>query len=283
MNASPYNAGGFSYASMTMGEKVRAALDLTKQHGASLFLILLVGWLVLGVVFFVGFSIFGGFSLFTGLATGSSSAALSVGVIIGIFIVSIVTIFISYFFMIGVYSLLLKYVDGQEPAGGVIAQVMSPWRNFVPVFLCLLVWFCISLVYNIVIAILSLIPILGVLINLAGTIVMALVMICVYFYIAEKEGSSIGDAVSVPINLVKNNFLTWLLAFVVIVAAYLPGILIAFLLMAVAGKSTFIVVLAMLFFFVYLVAVSIFAFIFWGITYRQTYGGNMGAVVDQVF
>lgn len=274
---------GLDYASMTVGQKIKATLELTKRHGVSIFVTLLVGWLALGLLFFIGVSIFGGIPMFMSIASGNASAGFPIGAILGIVLIYFLTIFVSYFFMIGLDSLVLKYIDGLEPEGGIVAQVMSPWRNFVPILLCLLVWFGISMVYVFILMILTLIPILGTLIYMAGVIILTLVMICLYFYLAEKDSPSIGDAIRIPINLVKDNFLRWLGAFGVTILAYLPGSILLGIVMAVAGNVKILVLLCFLLFFVYIIAVSIFAFIYWGMTYRQTYGGSLRPLVDQVF
>lgn len=75
----------------------------------------------------------------------------------------------------------------------------------------------------------------------------------------------------------------WLGAFGVTILAYIPGSILLGIVMAVAGNVNILVLLCFLLFFVYIIAVSIFAFIYWGITYRQTYGGSMRPLVDQVF
>lgn len=272
---------GFGYSAMTFGNKVNAAIELTKRHGLTIFLTLLVGWVVLFVVFFVGLMIFGGIPMM--MAGQQASAGITIGAILGMILVYIIFILLAQFFMIGTYSLLLKYVDGQRPADGVISQVLSPWRNFVPVLLCVIVWMAIYFVCSIVLGIFSLIPFLGILINLAGSLILAIVLAAANMYIADKGNVTIGDVILTPINLVKDNFLTWLGAMGAAIIAYLPGIILVVIIMVIGSGSMAVMLLSGLFGMVYFVAVSIFTFLFFAITYRQTHGGGMESVVEQVF
>jgi len=281
MYDAPQTPTGYGYGSLTFGEKISAAIALTKSRGLTIFVTLLVGGFVLFGVLIIGFLVFGGIPMM--LAGGSQSSGFAAGAILGFIIVYLAFALLSQYFMIGVNSLLLKYVDGQEPDGGVVAQVLSPWHNFLPVLLCFIVWFVLALVFNIVLAIFSLIPILGLLINLAGSMILGMVMSCVLFYIADTGGPSVGDVISTPIRLVKDNFISWLLAMVTAIVVYLPGGILFGIIAVVARDSAAVWVLGGLIAFVYFVAASIFAFIFFAITYRQANGGNMGAVVDQVF
>lgn len=279
------NSSGFGYGSMSLGEKINAAVDLTKRHGLTVFLTLLAGWLVIMVLMIVGFAIFGGLPMMMAAAGGSASVAsgASIGAVLGIFLVYLAVIFLSYYFMIGVYSLLLKYVDGVSPEGGVIAEVLSPWHNFVPILLCLLVWFGIWLVCFIALFILMLIPFLGSLIAFVAMIFMTMVMVCVYFFIADKKSPNIGEAITVPFSLVKNNLVTWLVVMGVSIVVYIPGVIILGLFIALAGQSLAVILLGYLAYAVYMAAASIFVFMLLGITYRQTYGGDMGNIVEGVF
>ena len=280
MSEMPQNLTGLSYRSMTFGNKITAAADLTKQHGLTIFLTMLAGWFVLFAILIVGLMIFGG-----AMAVGGNQgfSGFQIGAILGIFLFYIIFFFLAQFFMVGVDSLLLKFVDHREVDGGVVNQVLSPWRNFVPVLLCIVVWFVLYFLANIILAIFNLIPFLGILINLAGSIVLAMVMSCVQFYIADSADLSVRDVVVTPVNVVANNFLTWLAAMGTAIAVYLPGILALFVIMYIVSGSTALMILAGLAGLVYFVAASIYIFVFFAITYRQTHGGGMETVVDRVF
>lgn len=280
MYDAPQTPSEYGYGALTFGGKISAAIALTKSRGLTIFATLLVGGFVLSALLIIGSMVFGGASML--FAERSQYSGFAFGAIFGYIIVCLAFALLSQYFMIGVNSLILKYVDGYEPDGGVVSQVLSPWHNFMPILLCVIVWFLLTVVINIVLAIFLLIPILGILINLAGSLFLIMVMNSVLFYIADTGGPSVGDVVTTPIRLVKDNFISWLLALVTAVVVYLPGVVILGLIM-LAGKASVAWVLGGLIVFVYFTAASIFTFIFFAITYRQTNGDNMGAAVGQAF
>lgn len=276
-------SGTIGYSDMTFGDKIAASLALTKSHGLTIFLSLIGVWFVLIVLSLVASFLFGGSLALMGSAFTGSLSALPLGAILGLVVFYLAIAFLSFYFIIGICSLVLKYVDGLPPEGGVIGQVLMPWRHFVPITLCLLVWLFLLFVFQIVLGVLSLIPILGILITLAGTLIINMVMFCVLMFLSDKLRPPIAEAIMTPIRLFKDNFLKWFVALLVSIAASLPGFLIFFLVAAVAPSSSGAILFGAFLAAVYLTAASIFIFIFCAVTYRQTYGSDQDFVVDQVF
>ena len=276
-------SGGFGYSNMSFGEKVSASIALTKRHGLSIFLTMVVIWLVLIVFSFVGSMIFGGAIMMMAGGGYSSGSQFPIGAILGMIVFYLAYCLLSFYFMIGVFSLILKYVDGVPPEGGIVNQVLSPWHNFFPLLLCVIVWMVLIFVFSFILGILNIIPILGFLIMIAGMFILSMVMTCAIMFMSDKLRPGIAEAITTPIMVVKDNFLKWLVAVVVSGVVYLPGIIVMGVVMALAGSSTAVMILGWLLAMVYFAAASIFVFVFFAVTYRQTYGGGLDSVVDQVF
>lgn len=276
-------SGTIGYSDMTFGDKIAASLALTKSHGLTIFLSLIGVWFILIVLSLVVSFLFGGSLALMGSAFTGSLSALPLGAILGLVVFYLAIAFLSLYFIIGICSLVLKYVDGLPPEGGVVGQVLMPWRHFVPITLCLVVWLLLLIVFEVVLGVLSLIPILGILITLAGALFINMVMFCVLMFLSDKLRPPIGEAIMTPIRLVKDNFLKWFVALLVSIAASLPGLLIFFLVVAIAPSSPGAIFFGAFLAAVYLTAASIFIFIFCAVTYRQTYGSDQDFVVDQVF
>jgi len=260
---------------MTLEEKIKLAFSLTKSHALTLFLVMLVGWLALYILMFIGMLIFG---LSPFLLGGSEPSGGSLAfMILGMLATGVVVIFLGQFFMIGVNALTLQYVDGERPP--IISTVMSPWARFGTVVLCVLLWLILNIAFQIAAGVVSIIPILGWLAAFAGMIVFGMIMICALFYMADREEVRPLESVELPIKMVFSSFMTWLVAVVVSLVAYIPVGIIIFVVLLVVGAmgSTVLLFLASLFVLACIVAVSVFNIFVMALTYRQTRGGFIAA------
>lgn len=276
-------SGTFGYSDMTFGDRIAASLALTRAYGLSIFFTLLAVWFVIILLALVSAFVFGGALTLMGNFDISSFSRLPAGAIFGFIVFYLALGLLSFYFIIGICSLVLKYVDGLQPRGGVINQVLEPWRHFFPILLCLIVWLLLLIVFQIILAVLSMIPILGILLSLAGTLIIHMVMFCALMFLSDKLRPPITEAIMTPIKLVKDNFLKWFVALLVSIAVSLPGLLIIFVPAAIAPYSNIAILLGGLLAMAYFSVASIFIFIFCAVTYRQTYGSDQDFVVDQVF
>ncbi len=262
---------------LPFGEKISLALSLTKSHALTLFLVMLAGWIVIYILFFLAMLVFGLTPFIFGTAAEPSGGALAF-MFLGIFLTSLVVGFLGYFFMIGVNSLTLQYVDGERPAS-IIATVMSPWARFGSIVLCVLMWLLVNIAFQIAATIVGLIPILGWLAALAGLFILSMAMMCALFYLADREEVRPVESVTLPFKMVTSNWKAWLVAMLTALVAYIPAGLVAFLVImaAAATESVVVMLLAGFLALACFVAVSVFALFFMALTYRQTRGGYMAA------
>ena len=272
----------FGYANMSFSERVSAAFELAKFHFWSIFITQIVVGLVMFILAFIGSMIFG--SLFYMMINaGLTGVHMPVGATLGILGLYIVLGLVSSYFSLGIFSLVLKYVDDLQPEGGVINQVLLPWYNFLPLLVCFLVWGGLVFGFFVALGLVALIPYLGILIYLIGLVIYWMILISLFMFLADNMRAGVGAAISTPVLLVKDNPTSFLSALLVAFVSYLPGIILVGLCIKLIENSTGSALLFLFISLVYFLAASVYVLIYFGITYRQTYGGNFSSVVEQVF
>ncbi len=202
--------------SLTFGQKMRIAWKLTKPRLIPYFLLFAGASLVLGVVY--------------SIILGLSSA------IFPVFLVFLLPMpIINIYFLIGLYSSIVRYMDGKEHKFQ-LSTVFEPfrrWKQILPVVLILL---GISIVIWIPVMILSMIPLIGILANMAAVIIMFIVATAYFFYIAENMDKPTVDLVKTPLKLVASSIPRWMPA----TGAYLLTCIMPCVILATIAAGVFI-------------------------------------------
>lgn len=265
-------------AKLTFGEKINLAKELAKNYGLTIFVAMLTGLIVIGLVSIVMMS-FVDFSLLTG---SGFNGRLLLRFIPGAAFFMAVIGFIGLLFAIGINSLILQYIDAYEPYS-IFSVVMAPWAKLGTTMTPgLLLWVGAHLICAFMMGLASMIPLFGAVIASLGYMFFLLVACCAGFNFADlvvnrDEDLSAWEAVCHPCALVKNNLAIWLSVFAVIVLLSLPADLLLGLgaFMAMGGRSGFFAIclgLAMIYFLI----TSIFMAFFVALTYRQSRAQSSG-------
>ena len=178
--------------SLTFGQKMRIAWQLTKPRLIPYFLLFAGASLALGIIYSV--------------IIGLSSA------IFPIFLVFLLPMpLVNIYFLIGLYSSIIRYMDGKEQKFqlSTIFEPFRRWKQLLPVVLILM---AISIAVWIPVAILSLIPFLGVLVSLIAMILLFIVVTAYFFYIAENMNNPTVDLIKTPLKLIVSSTPRWLSA-----------------------------------------------------------------------
>ncbi len=216
--------GADDFAAMSFGDKLSLTKALTLSYGLKIAGLLLLGGLAVFLLVMLGGLVLGLFvgaiGSFLGAGAGPAGQALAV---LGLMLLAGLLI---QMLGLGVNTLILGYLSGQEP-DSLIAVVLSPWARFRPIFYCLLVWLGAAIAWNLALSLVGLIPVLGLLVNFAGTILYYLVNTCAMFCMADRlvyQGGELrpARAVTWPIQLIFDGPLAWLLFLAAAVIAYLP-------------------------------------------------------------
>ena len=178
--------------SLTFGQKMRIAWKLTKPRLIPYFLLFAGASLALGIIYSV--------------IIGLSSA------IFPVFLVFLLPMpLVNIYFLIGLYSSIIRYMDGKEQKFQ-LSTVFEPfrrWKQLLPVVLILM---AISIAVWIPVAILSLIPFLGVFVSLIAMILLFIVVTAYFFYIAENMNNPTVDLIKTPLKLLVSSIPRWLAA-----------------------------------------------------------------------
>lgn len=275
---------GADFATMTFGQKISRAISLSKQNGLTVFLTTFLGYLALLILSVILIMVVVGSPIALLGAAGASeglASAGAVGSIFGMLVVSIVIVFLFQFFVIGIYSLMLRYVDGEQ-VNSVIEVVLSPWRRFGSIVVSVILWLIISFICSIALSLVALIPILGWLVYLAGTLILTMAMTCAMFYIADKGQLNPVDAVMQPFRMVTGKFFSWLGAMVFLgIVLMIPIAIIAAICTMIFGASSGGFIVMTLLMLLYAAVCSIFCFFFMALTYKQSKAPS--AMVTGVF
>lgn len=149
------------FAKLTFGEKMSMAKDLAINYGLTIFLVLLLGTILIGLLS-LAITLSMDLSVFSVSGPGiGSSMVLRLG--LGVAVIG----FICLLFAVGVNTLILYYIDGNEP-NSIFAIVMEPWVNLGSVISNVLLWLGAGLIFGLIMGLISLIPTLGVVIGFIG-------------------------------------------------------------------------------------------------------------------
>jgi hypothetical protein len=181
--------------------------------------------------------------------------------------------------MIGINSLVLCYVDGEQP-DSVLGVVLSPWSRFTSIVLSVVLWLVINFGCSLILSLIALIPILGWLVYIAGSIILSMAMFCAMFYIADKGQLNPADAIMQPFRMVTGNFWRWLgsMAFLGIVML-LPMAILMFIGAMIFGGSSGGMIFTILLLIIYCAVCSIFGFFFMALTYKQSKPSSLNTAV----
>lgn len=285
MRGSPDTSEAFNFSAMSYGDKLSLTLELIKSYGLVIFLVLLVGFILLvAVSLLIGLALnFGGDRLLVSFLEASSTNGRTIGAFLLFTLIRMSVMLLSGFFYVGVFSLVLRYIDGLPPEEGVVSQVLNPWHNFWQVFLGLLVWLLIYSAAVVILSALGQLPLLGLPLGIARLILFCGLSGCVLLYMADAEGPSLGQALSTPLLILRDNFGRWVGAALTALALYVPAVFFLTFLMASAAGSLVINICLLLFFAVYFTVALIFILFFFGLTFRQGYAESMGDIAERIF
>lgn len=256
-------------AALTFVDKLSLSRALCRSYGPTVWAMIMIGGLALAFFALACFSWLG-FSpeLLVSISNGSTAMESIAGQLMGLFLLILAASLLMQLLLIGVNTLVLLYIDNQAPANAV-PVFLSPWARLGPIFLCLLLWLTLSIMLQMLLAVFGRIPGLGFLIELVLSVGYSIASNCAMFYIADKilgrnEELPPTEAVLRPLAIVANNPLTWLSAFVFMLAIYLPFAAIGLLGLAKGGLIVALVG------GLGLTAASVFVIFLFGLTYRQT-------------
>jgi hypothetical protein len=135
----------------------------------------------------------------------------------------------------------------------------------------LIVWYFILTGLNAAVGLASLIPGLGLLINLAGLLFFLVLAYCLNFYLAENDRPTLTEALNRPFLLVVANLPLWLALLGLLILLWLPPGLIFGLAAgaAAAAGSGFFSALLLLVWVIYYLLITIYFLFLAAITYRQ--------------
>ena len=190
--------------SLTFKDRMRIAWQLTKPR----LLPYLLFFLVLGVVSAVAFGI----------------PAILTGIFPLFLVLFAVPLVALTFVSIGFYSSVLRYMDGLEPVFQ-ISTILEPFKRWQSLLPAILIFGVVYIVLEFIVALLTLIPILGSIISLASMIFFSIIIACYFFYFAEHKQATLNELLSNPIKMIMPNLSRWMAAFGASVLAYLPLIL----------------------------------------------------------
>jgi len=260
-------------AKMTFSERISTAKDLAKSYGLTIFVVLLAGTLLINMLGIV-MTLFVDFSIFKP-SDQEFTAARIIRFIPSAALFLMVIGFISQLFALGVNTLVLYYIDANEPYS-IFSVVMEPWANLGSVFLSLLLWLGLFLVLSIIVGLLALVPILGPVLALVVISFFFMAMYLACFHIADKviyrdEELTPAYALLAPISMIKSDIKSWMKIFAVIVAAALPAVLIvAFGAFRAYDGNPGWTVICFLAAIVYSSVVAVFVIFFVALSYRQS-------------
>ena len=176
--------------SLTFGQKVKIACTLTKSRIIPYLLLFLVTGLALGVVY----------AIIVGLSIA----------IFPIFLILLLPLPIPViYFMIGLYSSILKCMDGKEQSFQ-LSTILEPfklWKQLLPTVLILFaIWFGVSIVLGII----SIIPFIGAIIAQVAMIFLMMFVSAYFFYIADNMNQPTNDLIGTPPKLVTPSINRWI-------------------------------------------------------------------------
>ncbi len=256
------------FAQLTYGDRLGLSKALSKSYGLMVGLVVVFGCALLLAFAGVLFSL-SGFSLeaLQGETPGLPAAGFA-----AFFVVAV----LSQVLVVGLNRLLLFLTEGRQPDGGVLPILLSPWARFSPVFLSILLWLLLTVAFQMVFGFLGQLPGLGLLLDLAASLILSMVTNCAMLYIADRlEDLSPADAVLGTLRIVGRNFSRWLGAMVTLVALYVPGLVLVaigahlFLSGSATGLGAGALLIAGL---AAVLVAAIFGFFFLAVTYRHTKG-----------
>lgn len=124
--------------------------------------------------------------------------------------------------LVGIAASILRCVDGDRSLVN-LEEVKKPFSRFGQIVVLGLVWAAICLLISLVFALLNFIPFIGQLLTFIGMILLGMIIINVFFYLAEHENTSLGEGIKKPIALVLNNISCWFSYLVGSIIAYIPA------------------------------------------------------------
>ncbi len=262
-------------ASTKLSQRLKLSWELTKKHGPTFFVIQIVGWAIIGLIGLLLSTPFGLLSILSGAASQSLGVAFS-AIAFLVLIVPILML-IAGFYMIGLNTLLLLYVDGQRPSR-LIATLLSPWSRFGTIFMSLLLWIVVICIVELALLLIGAIPILGTLISFAASSLLGLITGCALLYIADAKKPKATESVTLPFRMVLDNFGVWLGNTVPLMVMMLVLGVVAVLALTtgtelMASGSVPAVLFGLfcwLALFVLFVAFMVFTTFLFAVTYRQT-------------
>ncbi|MDR1922200.1 MAG: hypothetical protein LBS31_10745 [Candidatus Adiutrix sp.] len=259
------------FAVMSFGDKLNRAMDLVKSRGLSIFLVALAVGGGMLVFMLLGGLIMGLLGLPAFISRGGSavSAASAILLVLFAFVFYFALIFLGNILTVGVFSLLLRYVHEDSP-DNVAAVVLAPLRRLTSIGLPLVAWVVVFFVTLLIVALFSLIPFVGILINLAGSFFLNIWNVCVLFYLADKEEVGVAEILTEPLRIFMGDFLNWLLASAAMFIMIFPGAIVLVLIFYILGSGAGGLVVGGLFGLIYFVLFYLFAGCFTAYVYRQS-------------
>ena len=202
--------------SLTFGQKMKIAWQLTKPRLIPYFLLFAGASLALGIIY----------SVIIGLSS----------TIFPVFLVFLLPMpLVNIYFLIGLYSSIIRYMDGKEQKFQ-LSTIFEPFRRWKQLLPIVLVLMAISIAVWIPVMIISMIPLIGIFANMVAVIIMFIVATAYFFYIAENMNNPTVDLIKTPLKLIVSSIPRWLTA----AGAYLLTCIMPCVILATIAAGVFV-------------------------------------------
>ncbi|MDL2260505.1 hypothetical protein LJB99_06520, partial [Deltaproteobacteria bacterium OttesenSCG-928-K17] len=263
------------FSSLTFMDKFSLAFALTRSYGVK------VLGAVLGISLGVGLLVGLFVVLFAGAASTSGGSFDSFGPIavlltlVLVLVALVVMLLVLPMLGIGLKYMVLHYVNGEEPEGGLMGALGAPWSRLGLFVLCMLLLFAVNMAVQMVLSILGIIPFLNILLVPPLYILYYMFYNCSVTYMADR-GLYRGDmtdpthAIAGPLKIIKNNFKIWICSYLAMMAIYLPSLILVVVGSIFMNSSAALGLIVMLAGIILVLPVSVFDLFFMTVTYKQT-------------
>ncbi len=253
------------FAQLSYTDKLSLSLALFKSYGLRFVIYAVAVGFLLGLAGAILGSLLGvnPSLVFSAQASAAATAAMLSRFLFVFFIMAV----LYAFFTLGLNSLALRYIEGYEPEQA-LPFFLAPWTRAGPVFLTVVAWLTLMIVYQMLLAIPSSLPYVGLVFEVLGSVLLSVFINCALFHGADKlPVVNPGLSVATTWVMVSKNFVLWLNSVFTLLVLGLPGLISAIMILrGGAGLSLGPVLIGL----VYWMAVSIYGLFLLALTYRQS-------------